>query len=353
MIITRAPLRISFIGGGTDLPDFYHASPGRVISATINQYVYTVVNRTPLIKQVSARYSANELVNHPGELKNDRIREALLDVGITSGVEVGTFSHLPGGTGLGSSSSFAVGLIKALHLVKGVKLSASEVAEAASRLEIDLVGEPIGKQDQYAAAFGGFNIFQFNQDDSVDVTPILLDYKKKFDLESHLLLFFTGITRSASSVLTEQKSNISDKFDTLVEMASAVDQFYDLLMAGDFSGMGAMLHVHWLKKKSLAQAVSNPVIDDLYQAGIESGAWGGKVLGAGGGGCLLFLADPACHDAIRRSVQAIAHHQQLSNFNEIPVRFVQSGAEILVNTGQFMVGPTVRPQAEASHARLH
>jgi D-glycero-alpha-D-manno-heptose-7-phosphate kinase len=333
MIIARAPLRISFIGGGTDLPDFYKISPGRVISATIDQYVYTMVNQTPLIKKISARYAITELVNHPVELKNDRIREALLDVGILSGIEVGTFSHLPGGTGLGSSSSFAVGLMKALHAVQGRKISNREAAEAASRLEIELVGEPIGKQDQYAAAFGGFNIFQFNSDGSVDVTPLLLDYKTKLDLENHLLMFFTGITRAAASVLTEQRANITGKLDILRQMADAVFQFRDLLVAGDFEGLGNMLHEHWLKKRSLAHNVSNPVIDDLYQTGIGSGAWGGKILGAGGGGCLLFLADPVKRQIIREAMRQAAARNGLEYFNEIPVKFVQSGVEIMVNTG--------------------
>lgn len=332
MIIARAPLRISFVGGGTDLPDFYQISPGRVISATIDQYVYTVVNRTPLMKKISARYAVTELVNHPIELKNNRIREALLDLGILSGIEIGTFSHLPGGTGLGSSSSFSVGLMKALYAAQGRKIDNREAAEAASRLEIDLVKEPIGKQDQYAAAFGGFNIFQFNPDHSVEVTPLLLDYKKKLDFENHLLMFFTGITRQTASVLTEQKANIPDKIDTLKEMADAVFQFQDLLMLGDFAGLGNLLHDNWLKKKSLASSISNIVIDDLYQAGLQGGAWGGKVLGAGGGGCLLFLTDPSKKENVREMIEQSAKKNNLEYFNEIPVKFVQSGVEIIVNT---------------------
>ncbi|MFH1088335.1 MAG: GHMP kinase [Patescibacteria group bacterium] len=332
MIIARAPLRISFVGGGTDLPDFYQISPGRVISATIDQYVYTVVNQTPLMKKISARYAVTELVNHPSELKNDRIREALLDLNILHGIEVGTFSHLPGGTGLGSSSSFSVGLMKALHATQGKKMGNYEVAEAASRLEIELVKEPIGKQDQYAAAFGGFNIFQFNPDHSVEVTPLMLDYKKKSDFENHLLMFFTGITRQTASVLTEQKANIPKKIDTLKGMADAVYQFRELLMLGDFEGLGKMMHDNWLKKKSLASNVSNPVIDSLYQAGINGGAWGGKVLGAGGGGCLLFFVSSDKKESIRSIMKQSAENNNLERFNEIPVKFVQSGAEILINT---------------------
>lgn len=332
MIIARAPLRISFVGGGTDLSDFYQISPGRVLSATIDQYVYTVVNQTPLVKKISARYAVTELVNHPIELKNNRIREALLDLGILSGIEIGTFSHLPGGTGLGSSSSFSVGLMKALYATQGKKIDNQEAAEAASRLEIELVKEPIGKQDQYAAAFGGFNIFQFNPDHSVEVTPLSLDYKKKLDLEDHILMFFTGITRQTASVLTEQKANIPHKIETLKEMADAVYRFRDLLMLGDFAELGNLLHDQWLKKKSLASSVSNPVLDDLYQAGLQGGAWGGKVLGAGGGGCLLFLVDPNKKENVREMIKKSAEKNHLEHFNEIPIKFVQSGVEIIVNT---------------------
>lgn len=334
MIIARAPMRISFVGGGTDLPDFYRFSPGRVISATIDKYVYVAINRTPLIKKVSARYSITEIVSHPSELKNDRIRAALLDLGIHSNIEVGTFSHLPGGTGLGSSSSFAVALMRGLYAGLGQKIDQREAAEAACRLEIELLQEPIGKQDQYAAAFGGFNVFQFNADDSVSVEPVLLDYKKRLGLESHILVFFTGITRPASSVLTEQKANISGRIDTLKEMADSALEFKKRLLGGDFMGLGQMLHEGWSKKKTLASGVSNAAIDELYHAGMSHGAWGGKVLGAGGGGCVMFIAPPDKKDEIRKAAREAAVKIGLSDFEEVPVKFVQSGVEILVNSGQ-------------------
>ena len=189
MIVVRAPLRISFVGGGTDLPDFYFRYPGRVISTTIDKYVYLVINRTPFIDKVSARYSLSETVDRPSELQHTRIREALVDLGIDKNIEIGSFASLPAKTGLGSSSSFSVALMRGLHAHQGRKVSKADIAEAAYRLEIDLLGEPIGKQDQYAAAFGGMNIFQFNPDDSVDVRPVYLDYKMKRAMEDHLLLF--------------------------------------------------------------------------------------------------------------------------------------------------------------------
>lgn len=332
MIIVRAPLRISFVGGGTDFPDFYRSSPGRVISTAINQYVYVAVNRTPLMKKVSARYSMGEMVDHPRELKNDRIREALLDLGIEQGIEIGTFSHLPGHTGLGSSSSFSVALMKGLHTALGKNIDKYQVAEAACRLEIDLVGEPIGKQDQYAAALGGLNILEFRPDESVAIDQVLLDYQRRREFENHALLFFTGIHRPASSVLTEQKANIGRNRATLLAMADSVFEFRDRLFGGDFEGLGMMLQSAWERKKLLSSTVSNPVIDKLYEAGIAAGAWGGKILGAGGGGCLLFLAPPERHEAIREMVRRRAAEYLLHDFEEIPVKFVQSGVEVMVNS---------------------
>ncbi len=333
MIVVRAPLRISFVGGGTDLPDFYHRSPGRVISTAIDKYVYVVINRTPLIDKISARYSITETVAHPSELQHTRIKAALTNMGIHKNIEIASFGTLPAKTGLGSSSSFSVALMKGLHAYQGKKLDAFEAAEAASHLEIRLVGEPIGKQDQYAASFGGLNVIQFNSDDSVNVQPVLLDFKKRLMLENNILVFFTGITRNASSVLTEQKKNIMDekKFETMKAMAALVPEFEAKLLAGDFKGLGAMLHDGWLKKRSLTTTASNSVIDDFYNAGIQNGAWGGKILGAGGGGCVMFLAPKESHQKIRAAVAGVAAQHALADSREIPIRFVQSGTEVLFN----------------------
>ncbi len=331
MIVIRAPLRISFVGGGTDLPGFYRKHPGSVISTAIDKFVYVVINRTPLIHKVSARYSISETVSRPDELQHTRIKAALMDSGINKNIEIASFASLPAKTGLGSSSSFSVALVKGLNAYQGKKVDKREAAEAASRLELELVGEPIGKQDQYAASFGGLNIFKFNPDESVDVEPVLLDYKKRLDLENHIVLCYTGVTRLASSVLTEQRSNIDKKFETLKEMAASVPEFRNRLLAGDFRGLGEMLHQGWLKKKSLASNVSNSVIDDLYGAGMSAGAWGGKILGAGGGGCVMFLAPSDRKSAVREAVSMIAKDKNLTEFQEIPVKFVQSGADVLFN----------------------
>lgn len=332
MIIVRAPLRISFVGGGTDLPAFYTKNPGRVLSATIDKYVYVTVTKTPF-KTVAVRYSASEIVKHPRELKHDRVREALLDLGIGSNLEISSFSNLPGQIGLGSSSAFSVALIKALHALKGDTLSATECAEGACRLEIDLVGEPIGKQDQYASAMGGINVLQFNPDHSVMVEPLHLDFKRRLDFENHLLLFFTGVTREAASVLTEQreKTRSGDNIEALKAMADSVFAFREALTKGDFEKVGTILHEGWIRKKTLASNVSNPVLDELYEAGRTSGAWGGKVLGAGDGGCLLFVIPPQKKLLLTRKLESLAHKHDLKDAEVIPFSFVHSGAEVVTH----------------------
>ena len=333
MIITRAPLRISFLGGGTDLPAFYLQKPGRVISTAIDKYAYVSVHLQPLSKFVSVRYRETEFVDHPSQLKNDRLREALLHLGITSHVDIATFSDLPVKTGLGSSSSFSVALMKALTLFRGTEADRGEIAELASHLEINLVKEPVGKQDQYAAAFGGINIFQFNPDHSVDVSPVLVPHEKRLGLEQHLQMFYTGVSRNASSVLAEQRANTANKMDTLQKMSDAVFDFKDRLVAGDFCGMGGMLHDGWLLKKTLASNLSNNVIDNIYQAGMNAGAWGGKLLGAGGGGCLLFMSPAEKKPAVREAVIAAAKKNNLEDFAEIPFHFAPHGLEVLLNNG--------------------
>ena len=312
MIIVRAPMRISFVGGGTDLADFYTKYPGRVISTAIDKYVYVSVNRAPLLKKVTARYFKTEEVDHAKDIENDRIREALLHFGITNNMTITTFNDLPEKTGLGSSSSFSVALMKALLTARKERISVGNIAELASHLEIDLVKEPIGKQDQYAAAYGGINIFQFNADHSVDVTPVHVDYKIESAFQDHIQLFYTGIRRFASSVLTEQKANIDKKMESLKAMSDSVFEFRDRLEKGDFEGMGEMLHEGWVTKKTLASNVSNPVIDALYDAGKNAGAWGGKILGAGGGGCVLFMTPYEKQAAVKAAVTAAAAKNNLS-----------------------------------------
>ena len=335
MIVVRAPLRISFVGGGTDLPDFYRLHGGSVISSAIDKYIYLVIHHTPLTKAVRAYYAEKEVVNHARELTNARIREALLDLGIHNNIEITSLSHVPGQTGLGGSSSFSVALVKGLHAYQGKKIGGKELAEAACRLEIDILKEPIGKQDQYATAVGGFHVYRFHPDDTVTAEPVFLDYVKRMALEDHMLLFFTGTTRLASGVLREQRQNIPQKIATLKDMASSVQEFREHLLAGNFPELGRMLRDGWERKKTLASGVSNPLMDDIYTVGMARGVWGGKVLGAGGGGCMMFLAPLEKKEAIREGMREYAAQKALAGFQEIPVHFVQTGAQIVFNDDRF------------------
>lgn len=325
-------MRISFVGGGTDLKEFYSRYPGRVISTTINKFVYIAVNPAHFLNQYIIKYTETEVAKHPSEFKHPLFREALLKMGINNGLEIASFADLPAKTGLGSSSSFSVAILKALSTYLGKPVSKQEAAEAASELEIDILKEPIGKQDQYAASFGGFNIFQFNSDGTVKVEPIFLDFRVRSALENHLLLYFTGLTRSAASVLSDQKSKIAENFETYKKMSDSVPVFKNKILNADFKGMAEMLHEGWLRKKTLSSKVSNSIIDNLYEAGIRAGAWGGKILGAGGGGCLLFLVDPEHQQQVTAVLKKKAAEANLNEFRQIPLRFTQSGADILFNS---------------------
>lgn len=337
MILVRAPLRISFVGGGTDLPDFYSRHTGRVISATIDKFVYVLINPTPLLNKFIVKYQKTEAVDHPAELEHTRVRAALTHLGLTKGgLEIGTFADLPAKTGLGSSSSFSVALMKGLHAHKGEKISKEALAESAAKLEIELVKEPIGKQDQYAASFGGFNIFEFNGGQNVKVEPVFIDYQAQHELERHIILFFTGITRPASSILGDQQSNIKNNVETYKKMAESVHDFKIKLIKGDVRGMAEDLHRGWQAKKTLAPGISNSNIDDLYDTALKNGVWGGKVLGAGGGGCLFVLADPKYHSKIITGLETRAKGLGLTNYQTIPVKFVKSGTDILLNNHAYV-----------------
>lgn len=332
MIIVKAPLRISFIGGGSDLPDFYRKTPGKVISATIDKYVLTAINPAPLLKGITARYSTSETVKRAKDLKNDRIREVMLKFGVEDFLEIGIFSHMPVGTGLGGSSAFTVSLIKGLSTYIGKRLSKKEIAEIACEIEIDILNEPIGKQDQYAAAIGGFNKFQFNSDESVKVEPLLLDFKTRLDLEKNMMVFFTGITRSAKNVLSEQKSKTNTNLKSLKSLVDLVDVFEKKFLKANFKAMGEILHESWLIKRKLATKISNEQIDKLYETGIKYGAWGGKILGAGGGGCIMFLVSEDQKENLREVLNKKAEKLELTDFKEVPIKFVHTGVEIVSNT---------------------
>ncbi len=332
MIVTRAPLRISFVGGGTDIETFYKKYKGRVLSVTIDKFVYVVSNKNEFRDDYVVKYSETEVVKDINFIKHDRFREAIKYFNIPPGIEISSFADLPSKTGLGSSSSFSVALMKTLSNLSGKKVSKTEAANLAVNLEIDLLKEPIGKQDQYAASFGGFNIFEFNADGSVDVLPIHLDFTSKSKLEDNLLLFYTGITRSASSVLGDQKEKIEQNFETYKKMSDSVLDFKEKLLNCDIEGMAKDLDLAWERKRSLSKLITNSETDELYLAAKNSGAMGGKILGAGGGGCLLFFVKPESRDKVLVSLRNKANELGLSDAKEISFRFTQGGVDTLFNS---------------------
>lgn len=301
MIISRTPLRISFVGGGSDLAAYYQTAPGAVVSTAIDKYIYITVNRK-FDSRIRASYSVTEIVDNVDEVKHELIREALKVVGVDGGIEITSISDIPSeGTGLGSSSTYTVGLLKALYAFMGRHVGAERLAREACAIEIERCGRPIGKQDQYIAAYGGLKFMQFNADNSVYVDPIICAPEVRQTLQSRLLMFYMGVTRSSSQILAEQRTNTeSDAAHrrTLESMVCLAGALRLALAQDDLDGFGEILHDGWLAKKRLATSISNDTIDDFYERARAAGALGGKVLGAGGGGFLLLYARPEQHGNI-------------------------------------------------------
>ncbi len=290
MIITRTPFRVSFVGGGSDLPSFYRRHEGAVLSSSIGKYMYVTIHPTFDRKETIVKYSRTETVQDVRSLRHPIARQLLLDHGM-EGVEVVSTADVPSGTGLSTSSAYTVGLIHALYAFQGKYCSQEEIAREACRLEIEELGEPIGKQDQYGTAIGGLKVIRFLPDDSVEVEPIAISRDARKRLNENLLLFYTGLTHSAGEILEEQERNVvseKDKFDSLVRMTGLVYDMRDALVAGRLDDFGAILDENWRLKRSLTPHISNDLIDRYYDIAMKSGALGGKLLGAGGGGFLLF-----------------------------------------------------------------
>ena len=308
MIISRTPLRISFAGGGSDLPAFYRQTPGVVVSTSINKYIYITVNKK-FDRQIRASYSITEMVDSVDELKHELIREALRLVGLDGGIEITSISDIPSmGTGLGSSSTYTVGLLNALYAYRGQHVGAERLAREACQIEIDLCGKPIGKQDQYIAAYGGFQNIRFNSDESVFVNPVIFAPETKLGLQNNLLLFYTGITRSADKILEEQTSNTYnslEKRDVLQRIVAIAQDMRSALVANDLSSFGELLHQGWMAKKQMASGISTPDIDEWYQQALAHGAIGGKITGAGGGGFLMLYAPKSQHTEIKQALYAL------------------------------------------------
>jgi D-glycero-alpha-D-manno-heptose-7-phosphate kinase len=324
MIITRSPLRITLGGGGTDLPSYYRQHGGFLIAAAIDRYVYITVMR-PFVEGIFLKYSKLEHVTTADEVHHPIIREAIRMLEFrTPQVEITTLADIPSGTGLGSSGSFTTALLKALYAHRRRLLHPNELAELACEIEIDRLGEPIGKQDQYIAAYGGVTCFTFNQDDSVEATPLKLSMDSLFNLEDNLLLFFTGFSRSAGSILSDQKTR-TEKADAemLANLHFAKElglRSRDVLEKGDTAALGELMHTHWEHKRARSSGMSNPQIDEWYELGRKNGAVGGKLVGAGGGGFLLFYSED--HRRLRTAMKK-------AGLEEVRFRFDFEGTRVL------------------------
>jgi len=320
MLISRTPLRISFAGGGTDLEDYYKTGYGAVTSTAIDRYIYVAVN-PKFDDKIRASYSKTELVDTVDGLEHGIMREALKLAGVRGGIEIATIADIPsGGTGLGSSSSLTVGLLNALLAYKGVTADHAKLAKNACEIEIEKLKEPIGKQDQYIASYGGLRYIRFDRDGSVAVENVGCSDDVKRKLEQNLMLFYTGVMRKAGSILKDQREKIPDRLAALDRMRSQAKEVRDCLMKGNVDGVGRILQETWELKKSLAGGISNPEIDGIYEKAIKAGATGGKITGAGGGGFLILYCPAEKQDSVRKALKGL---------KEVKVRFDAEGSRII------------------------
>ena len=300
MIITKTPFRVSFCGGGSDLASFYEKYGGCVLSTSINKYMYISIHPYFNSHKTVLKYSENEIVDDISQIKHT-IFNCVLNEMKVDGVEITSTADIPSGTGLGSSSTFTVGLLHTLSCYKGKYHSKTNLAEKACDIEINKLGNPIGKQDQYAAALGGLNFIRFNQDGSVSYEPIMMKAETNKKLQQNLMMFYLGNTRSANDILSEQNKNMDDnaKVENLLKMCDLACDMKSTLESNDLSNFGPILHESWRLKQSLASGISNTRINELYDKAIKAGASGGKLLGAGGGGFLLFYCEPEKQELLR------------------------------------------------------
>ncbi len=324
MIITRSPLRITLGGGGTDLPSYYRQHGGFLIAAAIDKYVYVTVMR-PFTPGIFLKYSRLEHVAHTNEVEHPIIREALgLNGNGASQIEITTLADIPAGTGLGSSGSFTTALLRALSAFHHKPMHPNELAQMACDIEINRLKEPIGKQDQYIAAYGGVTSFTFRHDDGVEVKPVGVSREVLHQLEDHLLLFFTGYSRSASAILADQQAKtVADDQDMVANLHYVKELGYrslDALESGHLPRFGELMHEHWEHKKARSGGMSNPQIDEWYELALKSGAIGGKLVGAGGGGFLMFYAEDAAR--LRAAMQK-------AGLDEVRFRFDFEGTKVL------------------------
>lgn len=322
MIISRTPFRISFVGGGSDLEAFYSKHTGAVLSTSINKYMYISSHRYFHKDQIQVKYAKTETVNNIDQLQHPLLREALRKAKINGGIEISSIADIPSGTGMGSSSAFTVGLLHNLYAINRQYVTHDVLAKEACEIEIDILKEPIGKQDQYAAAFGGLNIISFEKDGAVKVEPLYIDNEIYENLQNNLIMFYVGNQRKASEILSEQKKNSSqeEKLNALKQMVSYVYDMRDILYAGRLNDFGKLLHENWILKQRLASKISNPEINEVYDAGLANGATGGKLLGAGGGGFMLFYCEK------HKQAKLI---EALKKYETIDFKFERDGSKII------------------------
>jgi len=324
MIVSRTPLRISFVGGGTDLPDFYEEHGGAVVSTTVDKWIHVIV--APRFEgDVRVSYSKTEIVRSASEVEHDLVRESMRLAGVPRGVDIVTLADVPSrGTGLGSSSTVTVGLLNALYAFQGIYKSPMQLAEEAARIEIEVLGKPIGRQDQYAAAVGGFNFIEFApRGGGVRVQPVICKTGTLKRLQRSLLLFYTGRQRSADELLAEQRHAVQDgrALKALQSMRELAVELRERLGRGDADALGPLLHQNWELKQGLTDGITDTTVDRWYELAREAGATGGKLLGAGGGGFLLLFAPPDRHNAVRAA---------LADLRAVPLKFAAQGTHIAV-----------------------
>jgi D-glycero-alpha-D-manno-heptose-7-phosphate kinase len=322
MIITQTPIRISLAGGGTDFPEFFRREEGCVLSSAIDKYVFVII-KARFDDKIRVGYTRTEMVDRVDEVQHELVREALRLTGITKGVEISTMADIPAqGSGLGSSSAVTVGLLNAMYVYTRRMQTAETLAREACRIEIDILGKPIGIQDQYIAAYGGLRFLRFHTDGSVTAEELDLDPDVKRRLNQNLMLFWTGIQRNASDILAEQKAQMDDHMPYLREVKALALEARECLLAGEIDELGRILHRNWELKKRFASRITNPQIDDMYATALRAGALGGKIAGAGGGGFLLLY----CPRERQADVRAALH-----GFRELPFHLESDGTKVIFN----------------------
>ena len=326
MIITQTPLRISLAGGGTDFRDFFEKHGGAVVSSAIDKYVFCIVKER-FDDKIYVNWKKKEIVDSVDQIEHELVREAMRKVGVTKGVEISFLADIPAeGSGLGSSSSVTVGVLNALYHHVGATPTAEQLAREACEIEIDIIGKPIGVQDQYIAAYGGLRYFKFGPGPEVRVNLIDASRATLDDLDNMLMLFFTGKTREAASILAEQKSNIEKKADLLKAMAQQAEQVRKAIATGAIDSLGSLLHKAWEAKRKLAGTITNSQLDKIYERALKAGALGGKISGAGGGGFFLLCVPSDKRQSVR---------QALTDLREMPFRLEKGGSRVVLDMQRY------------------